>query len=234
MKQPRQVATEQTVLFVQKHLKASNQKILEVGCGLGDVAKALQDLGHAVKAIDLDIDSVVATRAKGVEAEKSDIIHLRESNRYDCVLFTRSLHHINPIENALQNTFQALRPGGLLLVEDFAVERPDIPTLTWLHGLEGLLDKKKAVFSDCLARWQEEHKEVPPLHTGETMINEISKAFQMESRETCAYLYRQFVPQLTPLEDGYEMVQGIFEWEKALISSRLIQPTGLRIISRKK
>ena len=56
--------TSETLKFVLDHIQPSGLCILEVGCGNGDFALAIQNLGALVTAIDTDESAVDIARKK--------------------------------------------------------------------------------------------------------------------------------------------------------------------------
>src|SRR5690348_16683446 len=100
---PVDVATNDTLNFVQAHLPPGPLRILEIGCGKGEVALELKRLGHKVIALDADADSVEQARRAGVDARLARW-HNFEDALFDAILFTRSLHHITPLAPAVDQT----------------------------------------------------------------------------------------------------------------------------------
>jgi 2-polyprenyl-3-methyl-5-hydroxy-6-metoxy-1,4-benzoquinol methylase len=115
------VATQYSYEFVRRHLPASASSILEIGCGRGELAARLRQESHQVLAIDSDADCVAEARKFGIEAEvanwPADI-----AASFDAVLFTRSLHHIHELEQAVEAALAKLNAGGCIIVEDFRAE----------------------------------------------------------------------------------------------------------------
>lgn len=96
---PRHIATEFTFRFVNDFIPR-NGKVLEVGCGLGHLAEKLTQQGHDVLAIDTSDTAIAATLNKKVRAQKIKIEEVQDRN-FDTVLFSRSIHHIHPIDTCL-------------------------------------------------------------------------------------------------------------------------------------
>ena len=94
---------EETLRFLERHLPQSPSRVLEVGCGAGDVALALAARGYDVTGLDAAL-SVPTTTAQAEGARirwiEADFLFYEESNPYDAVLFTRSLHHMAPVSKA--------------------------------------------------------------------------------------------------------------------------------------
>src|SRR5215471_7041696 len=53
---------------------------------------------------------------------------------FDAIVFPMSLHHIRPVDRALDHAHKLLKPAGLLLIEDFDHERVNEATLHWFAG----------------------------------------------------------------------------------------------------
>lgn len=126
---PIDVATTETVEFLLRHLSPQPLRILEVGCGTGEVAARLQGYHHHVIAIDSEAKAIEQAQQLGVDARLA-VWPLFEESAFDAILFTRSLHHIAPLDVALSHASQLLLPSGVLLVEDFAYNEMDPPTLS--------------------------------------------------------------------------------------------------------
>jgi SAM-dependent methyltransferase len=72
-------------------------RVLEVGCGPGVLAERLLREGVDLTAIDVSEEQVAEARDRGVPAIVSDFLAF-EASPFDALLFTRSLHHIAPLE----------------------------------------------------------------------------------------------------------------------------------------
>src|SRR5690242_15587961 len=122
--------TRYTYDFIKRHLASGPRRILEVGCGTGELAARLSRDGHAVIAIDSDPDSIAAARQLGVDARVATWPDF-DAQRFDAVLFTRSLHHIHPLAQSVTRAANSLADDGRVIVEDFAYEVADEKTLRW-------------------------------------------------------------------------------------------------------
>ncbi|MBS1958576.1 MAG: methyltransferase domain-containing protein [Bdellovibrionales bacterium] len=155
----RSVATEHTLAFILKNLPPHTKNILEVGCGLGHLAEALHHKGYHVLAIDTSEEAVTATRHKGITAHQAKIEDIREKD-FDAILFTRCLHHIHPMESALQAARRKLSKNSVILIEDFGFD---------------LLDEESAeVTGTDLAKWIKHHTEDHSVHPFEDISEAIN------------------------------------------------------------
>jgi SAM-dependent methyltransferase len=60
--------------------------------------------------------------------------------QFDAVLFTRSLHHIHPLDESVGRAAESLSEGGRIIVEDFAYDSVDEKTLHWFRSAIRLLE----------------------------------------------------------------------------------------------
>ncbi len=108
---------------------AAPRRILDLGCGTGEMALAIARVSPDVKLIGVDGDAGVLeraaakARAEGVELELhealADRVPLPDAT-VDCVVSTLMFHHLVPSAKraALTEARRVLVPGGRLLVCD--------------------------------------------------------------------------------------------------------------------
>src|ERR1044071_4454379 len=70
-----QFETRYTYGFVKRFLPSAPGRILEVGCGAGQLAACLSQEGYSVVAIDSDRDSIAAAKRLGVDARMATWPH---------------------------------------------------------------------------------------------------------------------------------------------------------------
>ncbi len=103
---------------------------LSVGCGSGLLERDVLSKGicEAMEGIDFSEDSLEQARFGAEEAHLSDRLEYRAEDinalklprgRYDIVFFHGSLHHVRQIERVLTEVRQALKPGGLVYLDEY-------------------------------------------------------------------------------------------------------------------
>src|SRR5262249_37753633 len=112
---PYQLAIGQTVSFLTDVLRG-RKRVLEVGCGRGEGARPLTAAGHAVTAIDRELSDL--SPSPGTTFIECDFLEFAAAP-FDAVVFTASLHHIWPLEAAVERAVWLLAPGGLVVADDF-------------------------------------------------------------------------------------------------------------------
>jgi SAM-dependent methyltransferase len=155
--------------FIESRMPPPPGRVLDVGCGGGELANRLRAAGHEVSAID--IDPVYASPT----VRTADICSY-EDEPFDVVVFSLSLHHVHSLDKAVDRAFALLKPGGTLIVDEFAHERADAAIADRFYGEPGSLE-----------HWRQHHSE---FHTGRAMIDAISQRFTIGSLVPVPYLYR--------------------------------------------
>jgi SAM-dependent methyltransferase len=221
-----------TVAFVRRHLPRRACRVLEVGCGEGELAAALQNRRCSVVAIDEDATAVSRSRRRGVDARRAQWPRF-DDGLFDVILFARSLSECDDIRAGVAHAVKQLRPGGRLLIEDRDFAAADPVTVVWLHGVAsglvaaGVLPARHWLV-DCLlgtcaptdtAGWQRHddrgHEAVRQL------LAETGLPLQEEATE---YLFR-YVETTAP---GVQ--ERVRRAEAALIAAGAIEPVGRRFV----
>jgi 2-polyprenyl-3-methyl-5-hydroxy-6-metoxy-1,4-benzoquinol methylase len=180
--------------FVLAELPPPPARVLEVGCGQGELAEALAAAGYNVLAIDPEAPS-------GRIFRRTTIEELEEPGPFDAVAASRSMHHVEDLGHALDKVAALLRPGGAVILDEFAWDRLDARS-----AAEVGIDPDE---------WREEHE---TLHTAGAMLRALAKRFEERSLSWEPYLHR-------------EARQAVDEHaERRLIDSGRLAPIGFRYV----
>jgi Methyltransferase domain len=196
--------------FTLSQLPAAPQRVLEVGCGWeGGVAPALDRAGHDVLAID-------PNAPEGPFYRRVTLEELEDTGPFDAVVAGRVLHHVNPLEPALDK-LAGLAP--VLVVDEFAWNHMDAPTVDWYESQHRVLRAagREPKGPPDLADWHVSHVD---LHPYETLRAELDARYDTQVIEWRPYLYLWL--------DG----PASEALESALIDAGAIRPIGYRYVGR--
>lgn len=96
-----------------------HERILDVGCGTGDLAATLTDQGAHVVGIDLSQNMIEAAIKKypHLDFHVGDATNLPYADEFDAVFSNATLHWIKTPEAAIAAMYNALKHGGRLVAE---------------------------------------------------------------------------------------------------------------------
>jgi 2-polyprenyl-3-methyl-5-hydroxy-6-metoxy-1,4-benzoquinol methylase len=187
--------TTELLQFIERWLPAAPARVLEVGCGDGSLTHHLSSAGFEAAGIDPHAPT-------GDCFQRVTVEDFRAPQPFDAAVAVRSLHHVADLERAVVSLHSVLRPGGRLVLSEFAVEHLDDQARRWLaeHGLAGAFDH--------------DYSDVIPLGELERVL---ARRFRL--------LLREPVPYLAP-ELGREDLE---ELERDAIAQGRLRPVGIRL-----
>ena len=240
---PIDLPTQQTLKFVLEHAPVSNVTVLEVGCGHGELAFQLKSLGYQITAVDSSAEAVEQARRLGVDAKVAQWPRF-EGEPFDLILFTRSLHHIHPLDEAVARAHRLLKPSGLVIVEDFAYEEVLPATVQWFYGVLTLLETcgKLHLESDSFAKtllngqgrfeiWRDRHRGDVSLASSIAVV--LKNWFEPLDECSAPYLYRYLCAALEDGDEGYAIALRVFEMEESLANAGAVNLIGRRFVGRR-
>jgi SAM-dependent methyltransferase len=192
--------------FAAAHLPAAPARVLEVGCGDGELARGVARGGYDVLAIDPRAPEGDIFEAVSLEA-------LADPGPFDAVIANRSLHHVGDLVGAMDKIARLLQPGGRVLVREHAWDHMDEATARWYlaHRAVTSPDAPRSV-EQCTADWRRDHAN---LHDSVALRRELDRRFVQRFFQWTPYLHEE-------LGGG-----GVTERdEQARIDAGDIRPTG--------
>jgi SAM-dependent methyltransferase len=192
--------------YALRHLPPPPARVLEVGCGYeGGVAPRLAEAGYTVLAIDPEAP-------KGPLYRRVTLDELDDPGPFDAVVAGRVLHHVDPLEPALDK-LQGLAP--LLILDEFAWNHMDEPTVDWYESHHRVLTAagRQPEGPPSLAEWRARHS---GLHPFEVLRREVDARYTERHFEWRPYLYHWLGGPATK------------DLERALIEAGAIRPIGFR------
>jgi SAM-dependent methyltransferase len=199
--------------FVLSHLPPPPARVLEVGCGRGELTRALLAAGHDALGIDPAAPAEPGFRRIKLENLEADEL-------FAAVVAERTLHHVTDVDIALDRIASHLPEGGLVIVDELGWDLLDAATVEWFWAQRRLLpaadgERAPATVDECWEDWKGEHV---GLHGYALLRDELDRRF----RE----VHFSWEPSLYRYLDG---AAGA-ELEQSLIDSGAIRPTGFRYV----
>jgi SAM-dependent methyltransferase len=195
--------------FVRANLPPPPLRLLEIGAGNGELARALAEAGYDVIAIDPE--------PSGADVRPVALHELDEPGAsFDAALAVTSLHHVEPLEGSLARLAEVLAPGGLLLIDEFDIGAFDERAAEWW------LRQRRALGAEELksaAQLVAEHRE--HLHPLERILAALQPHFHMGIPVDGPYLYR------------WNLGESLRPDEEEAIARGEIPAVGARLLTRR-
>ena len=119
-----------------KGYEIKGKRVLDVGCGIGDLSFMLAERGATIVGIELDAQKVAAAndiarrwRFDSLRFIAGDVTKLEQMGlgQFDAVFCLALLEHVQDDVALLQQMASALRPGGIFIMEVPSALRKTIP-----------------------------------------------------------------------------------------------------------
>jgi SAM-dependent methyltransferase len=185
--------------FVLAQLPPRPARVLEIGCGNGELALVMAGAGHQVTAVDPEAPEGPIFRRVRFE-------DLRDTGPYDVAVACLALHHIDDLTAALDRSVRLLRPGGRLVVVEYGWDRIDQATARWYwrHLPADHAHTGQGFLRSCCQQWRQDRDaggaepfEVyrdrwargQAMHDSATMLRELQARYAARSLTWGPYLY---------------------------------------------
>src|SRR5437868_10640589 len=239
--QPIDVPTRETLMFLTSRIPMGAH-VLEIGCSDGRLASELLKRGYGVTGLDSDSEAIARAQARGVRAVVASWPKFESTVSFDAIAFTRSLHHINPLRQAIARARELLNPNGFLLIEDFALDEVNEATVAWFVKVLRSTQRKALInpvphqlvtdllsASDVMQTWRDNRAH--DLHPFTAMNEAIAAQFVLREAQSVPYFYRYLIPVLPETSAAASFVDEVFQQETILGNRGEIVFLGRRIVA---
>jgi SAM-dependent methyltransferase len=196
--------------WVRTNLPTSPARVLEIGAGEGDLARALRGTGYDVTAID--------PKSERLDVQPVELADLPDPEQpFEAAVAVVSLHHVEPLEASIERLASVLEPGAPLIVDEFDASALDERAAAWW------LEQRHARGGDD----PETPEELGPkmrekVHSIEQLVSVLSRWFDVGELVPGTYLYR------------WHLDESVRAAEEDLVASGELPLTGVRFIARLK
>jgi len=196
---------------VHEFLPPAPARVLDVGCGQGVLTTALAVAGYDVLGID-------PLAPEGDLFRRLKLEDLEETESFDAIAASFSLHHIRDLDAGLDRIAGLLSSDGILVVDEFAWDRLDEATLDWFYGQRRALAAAghgdvPASLAEQRLEWDAEHL---GLHGFAALREGLGARFDERAFQWLPHLHRLLAGVATEV------------LEQALIDAGAIQALGFR------
>jgi len=194
------------IAFVRASLPAPPARVLEIGAGDGELARALRAAGYDVLAIDPASETRDVLAVALADVEEPD-------ESFDAAVAVLSLHHVEPLAASCERLAALVRPGGRLVVDEFAVERFDERAAGWWIEQRAALGLERSEEPAAIVDHHRRH-----LHALSDVVAELARHFALGEPVPGAYLHR------------WGLGDGLRAAEEELIAQGSLPATGARLL----
>jgi SAM-dependent methyltransferase len=209
-------------------------RVLDAGCGEGALSRRLADAGYSVTSIDADPAAVSAARSAGVPAVRADLA-VYDDEPFDAVVMLLSLHHMHPLGTALDQATHLLRPGGTLILDEYAWDWADDATIRWFYDMAAILAATGVIDppaggDQLLARWRLRHTvDGAMCNGGDAMITAVSERLGDVTVRRVPYLARHLLAG----RGSRQVLAELCRIEREHLADGTLPATGFRLTARK-
>jgi SAM-dependent methyltransferase len=175
---------------VQDCLPEPPATVVDLGCGrLGGFVPML--LADGYDAIGVDPNAPDEAPYRRVEFEHAEL-----PEAVDALVASTSLHHVADPAEVMDRIAEVVRPGGVVVVLEWASERFDEPTARWCFERVGSEDSWLATlrndWRDSGLDWPEYFRgwlDAEHLHPGETLVRLLDERLDRQQLEYGPYFF---------------------------------------------
>ena len=207
-------------------------RALSVGCGSGALERDLvrRGIARSVEAFDASPVSIEIARETAIKEGLGGAIAYSIAdfnaaelarNAYDLVCFHQSLHHVQALEHLLFHVRRALRPGGMLYLDEFVGPSRTYwndRTIEWYRALYHFFPREVRYFDEFAMPIQEEDPS-EAIRSSE-ILSRLLVGFSIEEfRGYGGNLLAMLFPDLLVDRLSEAQVADLIDAEKALIGA---------------
>lgn len=212
--------TTEVLAYVRGALPAAPARVLEIGAGDGELARAMVAAGYDVTAVDPGVEA-------GGIVQPISLLDVDPSLRFDAAVAVVSLHHVDPLAESIAHLAGLLPAGAPLVIDELDCDRFDERAARWWLGQRHALghdDEHDHGHDDHGPRTPAEmvgelHSHI---HSIATVRAALAPAFDVGQPIPGPYMHRWHLPET--LRDA----------EVELIAAGHLPPVGCRMLATRR
>jgi len=160
-----QLSTKERIDWIIEQAKEA-ERILDIGCSQGIVSLLLAKMGKKCVGIDIQpeaidyannlLESEYANIQNRVRFECIDALKFEEDEKFDCIIITEVIEHLQNPGQILRKAAEMIADGGIIIISTpFGLSpHPDHKATYYLSGFENLLTKEFVIKKiDFVEQW---------------------------------------------------------------------------------
>ncbi|MCP3957181.1 MAG: class I SAM-dependent methyltransferase [bacterium] len=245
--------------FLRRHVRDPPvARALSLGCGGGNLERALVDLGatERIDALDLSEESILLARREAEAAGIAGRIDYRVQDidqlelpaaEYDFVVAKMALHHFQNLEHIYDQIDRALVPGGLLMFNEFVGPS----RFQWAPGQLELMNRlferlpkeirKRAPYTRIYPRAEEDMIATDPSEAARSaeVMPLLRQRFDVVEHKPYGgsllhIVLADVMDQIDPSSESHRsLLRSLCEFEKAQIDSGALASDFAYVVARK-
>ena len=250
--------------FVLNNCK-KNSKCLEIGCGLGTMSLELARNDHKVTGIDISSDSIKHAKSfvkkylhkknqKKIEYINTSFGKYKTTEKFDRIIFFKSLHHLINTQKVLKKCFNLLKKNGKIIIiepmrKNFKIEnaliiyliRTFLPTWEKNKKIDNIYNFSKQIrniyneyqYFDSTKQTKSQSPYDNSLNDPNKLIKYLKKLFKIQKIYYSDSIQDKILGGLRGKE-YIKNIQFVNSLDKFLIDKKILNGTSIHIVAKKK
>jgi SAM-dependent methyltransferase len=193
--------------WARANLPPPPARVLEIGAGDGELARALRAAGYDVTAID--------PKSETADVDPVALADLPVPDEpFDAAVAVVSFHHVEPLEESVDRLAAVMAPGAPLLLDEFDADALDERAATWW-----LARRRERGANDPETPAELMAKMRSRLHSIDLLVHVLGRGFDVGEPLRGTYLYR------------WHLDESLRPAEEELVARDELPRTGVRILA---
>lgn len=108
----------ETASLIARYIPDKSKSIVDIGCGNGGLLEKLSEIGFRdLTGVDPSQKCVDNVKNRGTYAVQGSIFNLNRNKKYDCIILSEVLEHVEDLNGAVSSLKSILKENGLIYMD---------------------------------------------------------------------------------------------------------------------